>query len=620
MKKSKILLPLALLGLVFGMAACNSGGEQGGNQKEGEQQQSADAPIETDPAKQEKINITSADGKKSILFGETLQLTAKIGENVLEGVTWESAKPDIATVSAAGLVTAVSKGSASIKASKAGYKDGSFSVSVNYPDITVTASGEKDILVGGTVTLTASEQGVTWTSSDPEVASVANGVVTGLKLGTATIKASKEHFNDGTAVINVVRPEVNLKVDLTTGAAHYSADGWWELPSAGGYGYAMQQVNGATPISQNQSWGQTEEPVDTFVGGFGTGDKETVSFTSSIAGKSEIVVNIGNSDAVTLKDVMSVKLNGTAIDLTGIELEAHTADYGGFSMSSLEFQDVSLGEQTLVASANTLEFEFLADTNVFLNEVSFYAGQATMALVNPPAKTQIAFTSTEVEVIEEATLQLAVDQTGVTWVSLDETIATVSDAGLVTGVKMGKVNIRAKKDGCYSAQIEITVNPKPVAGQIIVEAENGEEVSTEWGGSSYMKQEDGGMMGGSAVHSGGAYVTYFSMGGGDVDLTLTLKFQATEAKTMVLSIVGSAPASWGGEGTPYVFAESAQITFNEVAMTFTDQQFEAASGMNAPMNEVVLGDVNVQAGENTIVFHTTGSAPSIDCFKLSVKA
>ena len=96
MKKSKILLPLALLGLVFGMAACNNGGEQGGDQKEGEQQQSS-TPIETDPAKQEKINITSPDGKKSILFGETLQLSAD-----QEGVTWESSKPEVATMSATG--------------------------------------------------------------------------------------------------------------------------------------------------------------------------------------------------------------------------------------------------------------------------------------------------------------------------------------------------------------------------------------------------------------------------------------------------------------------------------------------------------------------------------------
>ena len=102
-----------------------------------------------------------------------------------------------------------------------------------------------------------------------------------------------------------------------------------------------------------------------------------------------------------------------------------------------------------------------------------------------------------------------------------------------------------------------------------------------------MIQKDGqGGFGGNAVHSGGAYVSFFSMGG-DADLTLTIKFEATEAKKMVLSVVGNAPASWQGEGSPYVFAESAELSFNGTALTFTDQAFPAASGMSPEMVEIV---------------------------------
>ena len=611
MKKSKILLPLALLGLVFGMAACNTnnGGQQGGEQQS--EQQQSQTPVETDPAKQVKINITAEGDKTKLIYPDTVQLSAD-----QEGVMWESAKPEIATVSETGLVTAVSKGSAAIKAIKEGFKDGSISISVNYPDITVTASGEKDILVGGKVTLTASEQGVTWSSSDPEVATVENGVVTGLKLGSATIKASKEHFNDGSVTINVIRPAVSAQLDLVIASDHYSADGWWELPAAGGFGFAMQEVAGWNPTANAVSWGQEEgAPVETFIGGFGIGDKETVKFTASKAVKAELVLNIGNSDEVALGSIMSAKLNNVAIDLSQVTLPAHAGDWG----NSLAFDDLSLGELNLVAGENTVEFEFLTETNIFLNELRLYAGDATVTLVPPAAKEQITVTNDKLEVVEGETVQIETAVAGVSYAPVDVEYVSVNESGLVTGLKVGKTNVTVKKDGMYSARVEITVNPKPVAGQIIVEAEDGEEVATEWGSSAYMRQEDGsGMGGGNAVHSGGAYVSFFSMGG-DADLTLTIKFEATEAKKMVLSVVGNAPASWQGEGSPYVFAESAELSFNGTALTFTDQAFPAASGMSPEMVEIVLGEVDVIVGENVIVFHTVGAAPALDCFKLSVK-
>ena len=49
MKKTKILLPLALLGMVFGVAACNPASDAPKGDQSGQESQ---APVETDPAKQ----------------------------------------------------------------------------------------------------------------------------------------------------------------------------------------------------------------------------------------------------------------------------------------------------------------------------------------------------------------------------------------------------------------------------------------------------------------------------------------------------------------------------------------------------------------------------------------
>ena len=609
MKKSRILLPIAMLALTIGLVGCGpKGGEQG----------KSDNPTSQKEGQQEKIVIEAST--KTLILGETVQLAAKVGDKALEGVTWESDKPEIASVDAKGLVTSKAVGSAKITAKKDGYKDGTVSIKVELEKITVSAEGDKkSILAGETVKLTASQQGVKWESSDPSVATVnEQGVVTGVKFGEAVITASKEGFDPGKITINVVRPEVSLKIDLTTGAYHHSADGWWELPSSGGMGFSMQTVAGWNPIAQQTSWGQqSEDPVETYIGGFGEGDKETVKFSSSKAVKAEIVLDIGNSSEVALGSVMSVKLNDKAIDLSEVTLEAHAGDWG----NTLTFGELSLGELDIVSGENTLEFGFLAATNIFLNEVHLYAGDATVTLVPPALKEQIVISANETEVIEEQTIQLTASVADVTWVSLDEQVATVDQTGKVTGVKMGKVNIRALKEGMYSVQVEILVNPKPVAGQILLEAEAAEELKDVQPGSfnqgEPMIMQDGGMMGGNEVHSGGAYVT---MWGGD-SLTLTFIFNAETAQTMVLSVVGSAPMSMGGEAAAFVFADSMAVKMNEVEVTPVEgAEFPAPEGYSSTMSEVVFGDVAVNAGENTLVVEITGSIPSLDVFKLSVKA
>ena len=490
--------------------------------------------------------------------------------------------------------------------------------------IVVTAAGDKKSLeLNETVQLSAKVgetalTDVTWESSDTGVATVANGLVTAVGYGEATITAKKDGYNNGSIGITVPRPAATATFDLTTAADHYSADGWWELPSAGGMGFAMQTVTGWNPISQQSSWGQqTEEPAETFIGGFGTGDKETVKFTASKAGKANVVLNIGNSDETNLAEIMSVKLNGAAVSLAGKTLEAHAGDWG----NTLTFDDLSLGNLDLAAS-NTLEFEFLQDTNIFLNELSFYAEGMTIALTNPAAKQQIEVINDKLEVIVEETVNIQVKNNlaGVTYVSSDETIATVNNAGVVTGIKVGKTNVTLKKEGMYSIRLEITVKPKPVAGQILVEAESAEELAELTPGTFNMSgpsiMQDGGMMGGSEVHSGSAYVMNFGSDG----LTLTMKFQATANATMVLSVVGSSPMSMGGEAAAYVLKDGMTIALNNNAVTIpATAEFPAPEGYTSSMAEVVIGDVAVKSGENTLVVTIEGSCPSLDVFKLSAK-
>ena len=122
MKMKKGLGILAAL-LAFTMVACNVAPKASNSSEE---EQSSLVPETT--SQQQAIKITAAGGKKSLEIGEEVQLSADV-----DGVAWSSANAEVATVSDAGLVKAIAPGSATIKAVKEGYKDGSISITVTKP-------------------------------------------------------------------------------------------------------------------------------------------------------------------------------------------------------------------------------------------------------------------------------------------------------------------------------------------------------------------------------------------------------------------------------------------------------------------------------------------------------
>ena len=118
MKFKKCLGALAVL-LALTTVACNGGGNSSAapnnGSKSNSQQSTSVLP---------SINVTAADNKKTLEVDETVKLTASV-----EGVTWESSAPAVATVDGEGLVTAVAAGTAKITANK----EGSISITVNKP-------------------------------------------------------------------------------------------------------------------------------------------------------------------------------------------------------------------------------------------------------------------------------------------------------------------------------------------------------------------------------------------------------------------------------------------------------------------------------------------------------
>ena len=195
------------------------------------------------PATVAVTGVTVAPATLTLEVGQTGALTATVAPATAtnKAVTWTSSAPAIATVDASGTVKGIAPGTATITVKTAdGGKTATCAITVkaaaapavkvtgitlNYSSITVNGDLERVQLIATVAPATATDQSLTWTSSDASVASVDGaGLVTIRKKGKATVTAKA---NDGSGVsasclFDVIRTVANETID---GLRIYAADG-----------------------------------------------------------------------------------------------------------------------------------------------------------------------------------------------------------------------------------------------------------------------------------------------------------------------------------------------------------------------------------------------------------
>ena len=195
------------------------------------------------PATVAVTGVTVAPAALTLEVGQTGALTATVAPATAtnKAVTWTSSAPAIATVDASGTVKGIAPGTATITVKTAdGGKTATCAITVkaavapavkvtgitlNYSSITVNGDLERVQLIATVAPATATDQSLTWTSSDASVASVDGaGLVTIRKKGKATVTAKA---NDGSGVsasclFDVIRTVANETID---GLRIYAADG-----------------------------------------------------------------------------------------------------------------------------------------------------------------------------------------------------------------------------------------------------------------------------------------------------------------------------------------------------------------------------------------------------------
>ena len=414
-----------------------------------------------------------------------------------DGVTYESENTDIATVNANGLVTGVATGETRIKVTVDG-RVRYFTVKVGYEY--VISKEDVKLHAGDTVKLSVtsnpagSASAVTYTSANPEIASVAaDGTVTAVANGTTVITATVDGEKLTCSVtvtdlyanstVEQLGKDKNNPIDITDGAAY------WE------------QYIGATEINHKHYTTAEEDVIerscdtagkyledypaylswhgganadncdcglcnkDSQNGGDGgwNGDKGTKAYAVNVknspislaiklyAGETTVKVYTGGYNLV---GKVSLIADGEVIASNTFDNKgAHNAQCVTFVIDSLNDKDVTVQVEMIDDNNNAPHSCIsLAAVSVSGSAYSLKAGSA--------------------RVIRGGTAQIEIQKDGVsltggvTYESENEEIATVSASGLVTGVANGETRIKVTADrrvryftvevGGYSYSLEKT--------------------------------------------------------------------------------------------------------------------------------------------------------------------
>lgn len=209
-----------------------------------------------------KASISLDKAEAALYVGDTLKITATVTGDDDADVEWSSSDTAVATVRR-GTVNAVGAGTAVITAALENGSSATCTLTVTERTVTIsqtTATINLDEDNTLTLTATASDNGaITWSSSDPSVAEVADGVVTAKDIGEVTITAQRGAAT-AQCVITVIEPSrpedyykitklTNIEVNADPGVWHYHADG----TQGGDYGFEKEPLhaNGTASVTLN---------------------------------------------------------------------------------------------------------------------------------------------------------------------------------------------------------------------------------------------------------------------------------------------------------------------------------------------------------------------------------
>lgn len=433
-------------------------------------------------------SLTIVGKKSTIMVDETVNLTAQLNPaNASAVVTWESSDASVVSV-ANGTIKGLKAGSATITATYGTAKD-SFVVTVVSSTGSVTIEGtDLEVEAGSTLNLTYNANGakLVWASSNEEVATVADGVVTAVKAGTVTITATIE----GTEIKAEVVVIVNKKfiegapdfIQIVNYKKSMKISGGPVALAAYAYSNTQEVTNSEVTWSVDKPEIATisEDGVVTpvAVGSFKvtatSKADETVYSTIALAVVDESKEVIYDFDLTVTMDKLEFLLHESLATPRTVAFVPNTADNRDLFWESSNTDVVKIytsaktpyivgvGEATITcysAYDTTKVFEFNIKVIDYVNPTSFTVVD-NFDVELTEATIEEGRTKTAVVKVEPFNGNPKAEFT-----SSDEAVAKVDENGVITAVKAGTATITVKSavEGVdFSKSIAVTVKEKEV--------------------------------------------------------------------------------------------------------------------------------------------------------------
>ena len=354
--------------------------------------------------------------------------------DITPGGTWSSSAPGTAAVSATGVVTGGTAGTATISYT---LPTGCYSTAlVTVNGLPSAISGPSAVCVGSTINLTESTGGGTWSeASGGLIATIGagTGVVTGMFAGTDTITytiTATGCLMTDIIVVNPLPAAINGATDVCVGSTITLSD----------------ITGGGHWTSSNTAWA-TATLTTGVITGVAAGTP-TISYTLVATGcyaTYPITVNPLPTAILGATDVCEGGSTITLSDMTG----------GGIWISSAP-------AIATIGSSSGVVTGVMAGTTTITYMLTATTCQITSVVTVHPLPAAIGGPSV---VCENATITLFDGSGGGTWTSTPTTIATVGlGTGVVFGVSAGTATVTytITLTGC-SITTPITVNPQPPA-------------------------------------------------------------------------------------------------------------------------------------------------------------
>ena len=370
----------AMLTFAFALAGC--------------QQPSGPGENPTQPTTPTAVTgVTLTPKSLTLIAGNTATLTATVTPNdaTNKAVTWATSDAAVATV-ANGVVTAVAEGTATITVKTAdGGKTDTCAVTVMaaLPPGSVLVSAialnetTLNMAAGSTATLTAAitpndatNKAVTWSTSDAAVATVTNGVVTAVAVGTATITVSAVYGENenvkATCAVTVLPSGTVLVSSITLNETTLAL-------VAGDTANLTPAITPDNATDKAVTWATSDAAVATVVNGVVTavaegtatitvsavyGENENVKAAcavtvQSVPGSISITITLNDADAriddpLIVEGVLTLSRSSEPVTLTLADSDQYEAD------------SIRWRVQNTAITGSGAEFELVASNPVYL--------------------------------------------------------------------------------------------------------------------------------------------------------------------------------------------------------------------------------------------------------------